>query len=211
MKKEIESDPEPNSLAGVVRQLRALADPVRLRILGLTAERERSGQELAELVELSPPTVSHHLRLLREAGLLRETRHAPYTYYTYDAGHAIRALKALSERKKLQEFAREDDTPGDERRVLNAFFDGPRLKAIPAQRRKKQVVFEELLRRLPRRREFTEKELSLWIERRHSDFCTIRREFIIGGYMDRADGIYRLTQKGREIAYGRRTPGAPEE
>ncbi len=51
-----------------------LADPTRRRILDLLRERERPVGELVELLGLSQPGVSKHLRVLREAGLV-EVRH----------------------------------------------------------------------------------------------------------------------------------------
>jgi DNA-binding transcriptional ArsR family regulator len=49
----------------------ALAEPARRRILELLRERERPVSELVERLELSQPGVSKHLRVLREAGLVR--------------------------------------------------------------------------------------------------------------------------------------------
>ena len=49
----------------------ALADPARRRILELLRQRERSVNELVERLKLSQPGVSKHLRVLREAGLVR--------------------------------------------------------------------------------------------------------------------------------------------
>ena len=43
---------------------KALADPARLRILGLLAERAHAGHELADRLALTPPTISHHMRRL---------------------------------------------------------------------------------------------------------------------------------------------------
>ena len=51
---------------------RALADPTRIRILGLLAERPMYGQELAQVLDVKPPTVSHHMEPLVNAGLVRE-------------------------------------------------------------------------------------------------------------------------------------------
>ena len=51
--------------------LKALADESRLKILGLLSSRECSVEELAALVSLKAPTVSHHLSRLREASLVR--------------------------------------------------------------------------------------------------------------------------------------------
>ena len=49
----------------------AIADPTRRRLLRLVAERERTAGELASAFTISRPAVSRHLRVLREAGLVR--------------------------------------------------------------------------------------------------------------------------------------------
>ena len=53
---------------------RALSDPTRIRILGLLAERPMYGQELAKVLDVKPPTVSHHIALLVNAGLVQVRR-----------------------------------------------------------------------------------------------------------------------------------------
>src|SRR5271170_8101865 len=62
-------------LATLLAFFKAMANESRLRIVGLLAERERSVQELAELLELKEPTVSHHLAALTalNRGLLDQT------------------------------------------------------------------------------------------------------------------------------------------
>src|SRR5471030_2883391 len=57
-------------LATLLAFFKAMANESRLRIVGLLAERERSVQELAELLELKEPTVSHHLTALKALGLV---------------------------------------------------------------------------------------------------------------------------------------------
>jgi DNA-binding transcriptional ArsR family regulator len=188
-----------SNLHELVDRFKALADPTRLRLAALIVERPRCGQDLASELGISTPTVSHHLRVLRAAGLLRETRQTPYRFFELDLSALQAAVKAVSDRKTAREIAASGAVPDADRKVLRAFFDGPRLLAIPAQRRKKEIVFEEILRRLPRRKEYGERELSRYIESFHPDFCTIRREFIMGGYMVREAGQYRLTDRGRAV------------
>lgn len=82
-----------NELAGVFK---ALSDPVRLRLLSSIAARE--GQEacvcdLSVGIDLTQPTISHHLKVLREAGLLDSERRASWVYYRVVPG----ALQRLSE------------------------------------------------------------------------------------------------------------------
>jgi DNA-binding transcriptional ArsR family regulator len=50
---------------------KALADPTRLRILGLTLSRELNVQELMEVLSMGQSRVSRHLRILTDGGLLR--------------------------------------------------------------------------------------------------------------------------------------------
>lgn len=64
--------------------LKALADPARLRMLSIVASSE--GQEacvcdLIDPIGLSQPTVSHHLKVLTEAGFLRRSKRGTWVYY----------------------------------------------------------------------------------------------------------------------------------
>ena len=66
------------------RVLRALADPVRLRLVSLIGAHtggEACVCELVERFDLSQPTISHHLKLLREAGLITSERRGTWVYY----------------------------------------------------------------------------------------------------------------------------------
>lgn len=186
----------------LVTLFKALADPTRLSMIGHMVDRAVCGQELAERLGVSAPTVSHHLRVLRSAGLLVETREHPYTFYQLDHSALEKAVRSVADKKRVQKLADEGGMSAERRKVLRSFFDGKRLVSIPSQRKKKEIVFEEILRRLPRRKEYGERELSLFIETIHSDFCTIRREFIMGKYMTRKNGRYRLAERGRAVLEG---------
>src|SRR3954454_2323419 len=64
--------------------LKALADPVRLRLLSLVAS-HADGEvcvcELNDAFDLSQPTISHHLKVLHEAGLLDRSKRGVWVYY----------------------------------------------------------------------------------------------------------------------------------
>jgi DNA-binding transcriptional ArsR family regulator len=62
----------------------AIADPVRRRVLELVRDREVPAGELAAQFEVSRPAVSRHLRVLREAGLVRERREGRLRLYRAD-------------------------------------------------------------------------------------------------------------------------------
>lgn len=63
---------------------KALADPVRLRLLSLIASHpggEACVCSISETIDLSQPTISHHLKVLRSAGLLGSQRRGTWVYY----------------------------------------------------------------------------------------------------------------------------------
>jgi len=66
----------------VVRLHRALGDETRLRILRLLRDRDWYLTEIAERLELSKPTIKHHLALLRSAGLVTLTEEGGLSYYS---------------------------------------------------------------------------------------------------------------------------------
>jgi ArsR family transcriptional regulator, arsenate/arsenite/antimonite-responsive transcriptional repressor len=70
--------------AGLAPVFKALGDPVRLRLVSLIGARaggEVCVCELTSAFELSQPTISHHLRVLREAGLIDSERRGTWVYY----------------------------------------------------------------------------------------------------------------------------------
>ncbi len=75
---------DPSAAAGLAAAFRAIGDPTRLRLLHLIAAHE-GGQacvcDLTPAFELSGPTISHHLRVLREAGLVTGDRRGTWIYY----------------------------------------------------------------------------------------------------------------------------------
>src|SRR5688500_11189311 len=67
----------------LLNALKALSDASRLRIVGLLAEgKSMSVEQLAAALELTPGTVVHHLKRLRESGLVESTPRPPYVDYS---------------------------------------------------------------------------------------------------------------------------------
>jgi ArsR family transcriptional regulator len=80
--------------------LKALADPVRLRLMSLVLSRadgEACVCDLNGLFDLSQPTISHHLKVLHDAGLLDRDKRGVWVYYKarQDALDSIAALISL--------------------------------------------------------------------------------------------------------------------
>jgi ArsR family transcriptional regulator len=78
--------------------LKALADPARLRLVSLIACHEGGEACVCELTgafDLTAPTISHHLRVLREAGLISSQRRGTWVYYRANPGVLARLAAVL--------------------------------------------------------------------------------------------------------------------
>ena len=179
----------------LVAVFRALGDPVRLRLLGLIAEWPRTGKELAEAVGLGAPTISHHMERLIRSGLVAVARDGQSRVYSLDLA-SVQSLARLAsgsaDHPKLLEPG--DAEQAERTKVLRDFFDGARLKQIPAQRKKRVVVLQHLLTRFDPNRDYSERDVSDILKVAHEDFATLRRELVDYGFMTRAGGVYRVAR-----------------
>jgi ArsR family transcriptional regulator, arsenate/arsenite/antimonite-responsive transcriptional repressor len=89
-----EAPPLPPAAASVLAErFRALADPTRVAIVNrLSGADELCVCDLTSTFELSQPTISHHLKILRDAGLVRSTRRGTWSYYRL-IPEAVEALR----------------------------------------------------------------------------------------------------------------------
>ena len=74
----------PDAALVVVPMLKAIADPARLRLLSLVLSHEGAEACVCDLLphfELSQPTISHHLKVLHEAGLLDREKRGTWVFY----------------------------------------------------------------------------------------------------------------------------------
>ncbi|QHE74022.1 ArsR/SmtB family transcription factor [Rhodococcus sp. WAY2] len=81
----------------LARMFKALGDPVRLRLLSLVASHaggEACVCDISETFNLSQPTISHHLKVLRSAGLLDCERRGTWVYY-WVVPSALQQLSAV--------------------------------------------------------------------------------------------------------------------
>ncbi len=81
------------------RSLKALSDPTRLRLLSLIAahvDGEACVCDLTGSVDVGQPTISHHLKILREAGLVTSRRRGTWVHYAIVPGAVERITAALA-------------------------------------------------------------------------------------------------------------------
>jgi hypothetical protein len=186
-------------LEKVVGYHKALADPTRIKILILLAEGELNGQVLAEKLSVTPATITHHAAKLREASLINERRDKNNIYFSLNHYFIKSNSEAAVSLIYRNVGSRGDGEPLDdslkrikESVIKNYFTSEAKLKHIPAQLKKKLIVLEYLATGLEKGRKYTESELNAFIKHTHSDFATIRREFIMHHFMFRANEIYEL-------------------
>lgn len=203
--------PEPASqpeerLDRLVQALKTLADLSRLRILGAVATQARTVEELAGLLDLKPPTVSHHLARLRDLGLI-ETRADGVTRWNALSQPGLEALaKLIAAPEVVAMAAAEVEGVSWERKVLRDYLDvsnPPRLREIPAQRKKRQAILRWLADQFAWDRDYSEKEVSAIIKRHHEDTATLRRELIGERLMARDGGRYWRSEPPSEETLAR--------
>src|SRR2546430_1303884 len=93
--------------AMLLRFFKALADQSRLKIVGLLADEEHSVQQLAALLQLREPTISHHLAILREAGLVQSAADGTTRWYSLNQDSLRELNRGVFDGGKLEKIARD--------------------------------------------------------------------------------------------------------
>lgn len=185
------------SIADLARLLKVIADETRLRILGAVAGQPLTGKELAERLALTAPTISHHMRKLTDAGIVVAESDAQRQIYSLNADLLLASRRTPVDGAQVD--SRPNEEPLDEEatfraKVVRDFFDGERLKSVPAQRKRRVIVLQHLMERFDPSRPYTEREVNDLLRPAHDDVATLRRELVDYGFMQRDRGIYQVTR-----------------
>ena len=181
------ASPELNK---IIAFFKVLSDESRLKIVGALSASERSVDELAKLLDLKAPTVSHHLNKLKEIELVSMRSQGTSHVYRLNFDELRSFSRRFLALETMSTIDAEVATDAWERKILRDFFDGERLKEIPASRKKRQVILRFLADRFQQARRYTEKEVNNIIGRHHLDFATLRRELIGANLLQRESGVY---------------------
>ena len=164
----------------------------RLRLIGHLANGERNVGELAQLLNLKEPTVSHHLAELKELGLVEARAEGNLRIYRLNTRVLETLSKDIFAQPNLAALVPRSELSEDER-ILRTWVKNGRLVDIPAQEKKKQVVIHWLAEQIDPERRWTEREFNQWLAQFNEDYATLRRYLVDGGYMARENGIYWRT------------------
>ena len=176
-------------VAELLEFFKALADANRLKIVGLLAQGEYTVEQMAEMLELRPSTVSHHLTRLSRAGLVSARSQSYYNVYRLETD----VLQGMSQRLLAQEtfpaVTADVDMDAYDRKVLNTFCEADgRIRQFPAQQKKFEVILRHVLKAFEPGVRYTEKQVNEILKNYSDDTATLRRGFIEYKMMQREGG-----------------------
>ena len=180
----------------IISIFKAIADESRLKMLAHLSSGPASVTDLAELTDLRPPTVSHHLSVLADAGLVRFERRGTSRIYSFVPSGLDEARKSLSDDRGLSGFSDDDTLEAWEKKVLSTFVDGDAITQIPASEKKRMVLVRWIATKFEEGREYPEEEVNEIIKRHHVDSAYFRRAMVDAGMMTRERSIYRKLPTG---------------
>jgi DNA-binding transcriptional ArsR family regulator len=170
---------------------KALSNESRLKLLGVLSQQERSVEELAALLNLKEPTVSHHLAKLKELDLVQMRSQGNTHLYQLKSDTLQTLSKAILTPTQMASLTQTIPADAWESKVLSNFLEGDRIKEIPSSRKKRLVILKWLMRRFQENVDYPEKQVNEILTQHHPDCATLRRELIGYQMMQRQAGIYR--------------------
>ena len=173
-----------------LKLFKCLSDASRLRIIQSLTQGDMYTELLAERLGLTPSTVSFHMKKLEDAGLVLSRKEQYYTVYSLNREVLEKTVYdlAASEPEQIDEQQKREEAY--RQKVLKAFYDYDKLRAIPVQRKKKLICYERIAERFEFGRVYEEKEVNEIISPIYADYCTIRRDMISEGILRRDGGRY---------------------
>jgi predicted transcriptional regulator len=187
----------------LLRFFKVLADESRLKILGILAHQECSVEELAALLQLKEPTVSHHLTRLKDLHLVTMRPEGNAHLYQLNTVQLENISREIFTPEKMASLVGTVNIETWENKVLKTYIEGDyhnsgdsvRLKEIPASRKKRSVVLKWLANKFEVGVNYPEQAVNDIIKRYHPDCATLRRELVSYQFMQRNQGVYcRLAQ-----------------
>lgn len=170
---------------------KAMADESRLKIVGLLSATEHSVQDLAALLNLKEPTVSHHLAVLKELDLVRLRAEGNIHWYRLSHDKLRQISRTVFSTENIARVAVSAEADGWERKILDTFVRGERLTEIPVSRKKRWVILKWLAQRFESGASYSEANVNAILKLHHEDCATLRREMVGYRMLSREKGIYR--------------------
>ncbi len=165
---------------------KALADAQRLKMVGLLAQEAHTVEQLAALLNISPSTASHHLSKLANAGLVEARTDGHYYFYFLKTDTLEAMAQRLLKSENLPRLSADVESEAYDRKIIQNFTDASgRIKSLPAQEKKFQVLLCYVAKAFQAGRRYTEKEVNEILSRYHEDTASLRRGLIEYHLMER--------------------------
>ena len=182
----------------LLRLLKALGQEQRLKMVGLLGQNERAVNEIADYLDLSEPTVSHHIGKLREVGLLSLRMDGNQRFYRLDQKRmeVFKSYAAAVDSPPTKEPVNEEDNAWIEelgwseeaKKVLYTYTSNGRLQQIPKKQKKLLVILRWLATFFQPGERYSEEEVSNILAGVHDDYASLRRYLVEYGFMHRERG-----------------------
>ena len=170
---------------------KCLSDKSRLRIINDLMIEPMYVELLSERLGLSTSTISFHLKKLMDADIVSSQKEQYYTIYSLNEEILTMNLKELIKDNRNEVEILDQREEEYKKKVIESFFKYNKLKSLPVQNKKKQIVLEKIVESFEWNKVYTEKEVNLIIADFYDDFCTIRRDLVGFNLMERKDGLYK--------------------
>lgn len=168
----------------------AFSDETRLRIAATIVDRVLTIAEISEHLRLREATVARHLDVLNQRGYLISEGDSDVRRLRLHVEQLRAQRKALLTRDGQPRVVVTTDTSDLDRKVLETFYDGERLRQIPVNLKKRMVVLAWLADRFDNGVRYSEREVNAILMRHHPDVASLRRELVDQRFMQRDAGIY---------------------
>ena len=169
---------------------KVLGNESRLKILGLLANQERSVGELAALLDLREPTVSHHLAAMKELDLVNVRAEGNNRIYWLNAKALESMSKDILSPAKLADIAPTEGADRWEQKVLSTFVENGRIIQLPSRRKKQLVIMQWVVDQFDYDVRYPEAELNERLKELNEDFASLRRYLIDHHLMAREKNVY---------------------
>lgn len=174
-----------------IKLFKCLADKSRLQILKSLIQEDMYVERLAERLGLTPATISFHLKKLEDANAVTSYKEQYYTMYTLKKEVFMTSIIDIIKEESDEAREQQEREKAYRQKVITSFFEHGKLKTIPAQRKKKLIILEEILKNFEKNRIYTEQEVNETIQKYHEDYCTLRRDMISEKMMKREGTNYQ--------------------
>ncbi|MEM6401725.1 MAG: metalloregulator ArsR/SmtB family transcription factor [Cyanobacteria bacterium P01_D01_bin.116] len=185
-------------LQNMLRFFKALADESRLKIIGILATQECSVEELAVLLELKEPTISHHLTKLKQLELVRMRPEGNTHFYQLDKEVWQTMSEEVFNAEKITSFADDVNLRTWEMKVLNTYIEGDfqnsesvqYLREIPNASKKRLTILKWIIEKFEMGVSYPLDTVDEILKRYYPDFETLREALIDSRLMQEDNGMY---------------------